>query len=549
MKLKRFFALILVVVMCFTLASCQSKENDTSDTKETTKKTEETTEDVVATCSTSGNKELTLSLVEYNYYYISLYNQAASVSQQYDSQYGAGAGAMYYFDTTVDPAEQEYTGDDASEQIKTWADFFKYSAPERAFLIKELYKASQTDKEFKLTAERQAEIDTTIDSTMQTLSERAKEANYSLDNYVAKVCGEGLTAETYKELLRKDTIAEEYLSWYQTKIANDISDEKVNEYYNEHKDDFDLLTLRFFKISYAKVEEGVSSDPVYTKEQAKKRAEEFKAKATTEAEFIKASQEFAPPSLAEQYKDETTTLDKTVTKTSAKQLSEDFATWAFDASRKSDDVAVFDFADMEAYCVVLIVETAHKDTSVTSADVRHLLVQVDTSTTDKNGATVNLKDEEIKKNWADAKVEADKLLKEWKDNGATEDEFIKLVKEHTDDTASAETGGLYENVNATSNYVPEFLEWSLAPHKKGDAEIVKTDYGYHIMYYVGGDTTPKWISDVKNAIVNEKYNEFFDELYENVSEAIERDEELIDEAAEKLEKLISSNIERQNSEF
>ncbi len=499
-----------------------------------------------ATYTTTNNVEEEISVAEYNYYYMALYNQAVSVSQEYDSQYGTGAGAMYYFDTTVDPAEQEYTGDDVSDKIKTWADFFKYSAPERAFLIKELYNASQSEEAkksgFQITAEEQVEMDDAIKSRMDTLQENAKSGNYSLDNYIARVCGEGLTAELYEELLRRDTIAEYYLSWYQTKLTNDISDETVNTYYNEHKDDFDLLTLRFFKVSYAEVEEGVSDDPVYTKEQAKARAEQFKAKVTTEEEFVKTAKEFAPPSLASQYESDSSTLDKTVTKTSAKQLSTDFATWAFDATRKPTDISVFDFADMEAYCVVMIVETAHKDVSAASADVRHLLVQVDTTTTDASGGSVSLKEDELEKNWADAKVEAEKLLKQWKDNGATEEKFIELVKANTDDTASAETGGLYEDITSTSSYVPEFLEWSLKPHKKGDTEIVKTDYGYHIMYYVGGDQTPKWESDVKAAISSTSYNEYFDGIYEKVSSSVQRNNRTINWAAERIEEIIVSSI-------
>jgi hypothetical protein len=567
MKLKKMLAFLLMLAMCLTFASCQKKsdedtgkenpekqeqkadKNEDEDTgKENPEKQEknedEEAKDALAAYTMKNGKKAYLSLAEYSYYYMSLYNQAASVSQQYDSQYGQGAGAMYYFDTTVDPAEQEYTGDDASEQIKTWADFFRYSAPERAFLIEELYAASQADKNYKLTKEELTEINNNIRAIMKQLKNTADILNYSLDEYIEKTYCEGLNAKKYEELLRRDIIAEEYLSWYQTKLANDVSDTEIEKYYNEHKDDFDLLTIRFFKVSYA--ENNSSSDPVYTKEQAKKRAEKFKSKVTTEKEFIEAAKEFAPPSLANEYKNESATLDKAVTKTAAKQLSDDFVTWAFDTSRKSNDIKVFDFADMEAYCIVLLVETAHKDTSVTSADVRHLLVQVDTSTTDKDGATVTLKDEDIKKNWADAKVEAEKLLKEWKDNGATEDEFVRLVKEHTDDTASAETGGLYVDINATSNYVPEFLEWSLTPHKSGDTGIIKTDYGYHIMYYVGGDNMGKWESDIRNALSESAYNDYFDTLYENVSNSIKRNDNLIDEAVENLENQISSLINSTN---
>lgn len=83
-------------------------------------------------------------------------------------------------------------------------------------------------------------------------------------------------------------------------------------------------------------------------------------------------------------------------------------------------------------------------------------------------------------------AEAEALLKQWQEGDATEDSFAALVKEKTDDTASAETGGLYEHLHAGASYVPEFLNWAIdASREVGDVEIVETEYGYHIMYFVG----------------------------------------------------------------
>lgn len=499
-----------------------------------------------ATYVSDDKTEYDISIAEFNYYYIALYNQAASVSQQYDSEYGQGAGAQYYFDTTVSPSEQEYIGEDVPESVVTWADFFRYSAPIRATLIKELYAEATSEQAkkdgFEITDEQKREMNETIESTISQLAENAKTSNYSLNNYIAKVCGQGVTEELYRELLERDTVAEYYLTWYETKLQNDISDEDIENYYNEHKADFDRISLRFFKVSYAKATDATSKDPVYTKEEAQKRADKFLAEVKSEADFIAAAKEYAAPSVAESFKNDDATLDETVTKTAATQLSEEFAEWAFDGTRKANDVKVFDFADQEAYCVVYIVETAHRDTSVTSADVCHLLKQAETSTTNAEGATVELSEDEQKENFANAKAEADKLLKEWKDGDATLESFKALVKEHTDDTASAETGGLYEDINAESSYVPEFLEWSLADHKKGDTGIVKTDYGYHIMYYVGGDTTPRWKSDVKTAISTNAYNEYFDALYLKITESVQINDTLADWAADRLERMIDNNI-------
>ena len=47
-----------------------------------------------------GDEKLTVA--EYNYYFMGLYNQAVSISQQYDQQY-SGFGSQY-FDTTISPS-------------------------------------------------------------------------------------------------------------------------------------------------------------------------------------------------------------------------------------------------------------------------------------------------------------------------------------------------------------------------------------------------------------------------------------------------------------
>jgi hypothetical protein len=115
------------------------------------------------------------------------------------------------------------------------------------------------------------------------------------------------------------------------------------------------------------------------------------------------------------------------------------------------------------------------------ANVRHLLVEFEGGTVDSAGGTVYTDADK-----AATKVEAERLLQLWKDGAATEESFAALVKEHTDDLGSGDTGGLFENIHPKSPYVEAFLQWSIDPARKvGDVGIVETEYGYHIMYFVG----------------------------------------------------------------
>lgn len=125
--------------------------------------------------------------------------------------------------------------------------------------------------------------------------------------------------------------------------------------------------------------------------------------------------------------------------------------------------------------------------------VRHILICPEGGTKSEDGKTTIYSDAE----WAAALTEAEKVLKEWKDGEATEVTFSALVKKYTDDEASASTGGLYENVANNNQYVPEFQNWAIDPVRKtGDTEIVKTSYGYHIMYFVSGEQEYMYYSRV-----------------------------------------------------
>ena len=66
----------------------------------------------------------------------------------------------------------------------------------------------------------------------------------------------------------------------------------------------------------------------------------------------------------------------------------------------------------------------------------------------------------------------------------TEEAVSALSKEYNEDGGSKENGGLYEGVDK-GKMVPEFENWLFDTDRVvGDVDIVKTTYGYHIMYFV-----------------------------------------------------------------
>ena len=127
-------------------------------------------------------------------------------------------------------------------------------------------------------------------------------------------------------------------------------------------------------------------------------------------------------------------------------------------------------------------------------DVRHILV------TPEGG------DAATEEQWAAAEKEANNILNEWLTKHPDEDGFAVLAEAYTDDPGSASNGGLYEDVYV-GQMVPEFENWCFdASRQTGDYGIVKTTYGYHIMYFVGSDYV--WYATAEADMLVEKGNEF-----------------------------------------
>ena len=139
-------------------------------------------------------------------------------------------------------------------------------------------------------------------------------------------------------------------------------------------------------------------------------------------------------------------------------------------------------------------------------DVRHVLLVPEGGTTDGTTGETTYTDAE----WDACKQAAEKLLKEWKAGEATEESFATMANEHSKDPGSNTTGGLYEGIMQDSPYVEPFLNWCMdSKNKKGDTGLVKTEYGYHIMYmsassdYWAYEATMAYISDVTEKMLNE----------------------------------------------
>ena len=104
--------------------------------------------------------------------------------------------------------------------------------------------------------------------------------------------------------------------------------------------------------------------------------------------------------------------------------------------------------------------------------------------------------------WTAAEQKAQSLLDEWKAGEHTEDSFALMATENSADTGSASNGGLYEEVYP-GQMVDAFDAWCFdAARQPGDTGIVKTEYGYHVMYFSSVCEHPYWYVRAESDYLN-----------------------------------------------
>ena len=173
------------------------------------------------------------------------------------------------------------------------------------------------------------------------------------------------------------------------------------------------------------------------------------------------------------------------------------AEWLFDDARKAGDAAVLE--NGSNYAVVVFHDRFREEYD--TIDIRHILIAPEAGTLASTDEGYAEEQEQLK---ADAHAKAEELLAQWTEGEATEDSFAQLAKENSADSNAAQ-GGIYEMV-APGDMVESFNDWCFADGRKaGDTGVVDTDFGSHVMYFVGTNL-PKWEADATVVLSNEAYS-------------------------------------------
>ena len=333
----------------------------------------------------------------------------------------------------------------------------------------------------------------------------------NLDKYLKAMYGPGSSEKSYTEYSNRSALASSYYNAHNESLT--YTAENIDAYEADKVTDYNSYDYAYYYVNYTKfLPKLESTDASYTDEQHAAAREE--AKATAEALLKATSAEELDKAIAalEINKDSTSAASTKNSGTLGSAVASTYAEWITDASRKENDIEMFTYettttdadgketSSVSGYYVVLF--QGMTDNTRPVGNVRHLLVKFADNATDEQKA--------------EAKTEAEGYLATWEAGAKTEESFIELVKEHSDDSSASE-GGLFEDITPKSSYVTSFLNWSIDESRKvGDIEVIESEYGYHVMYYVGASE----LNYRDTMISDDMRAEDLEEWYKGITDAV-----------------------------
>lgn len=437
-----------------------------------------------------------VTIAEYEYYYMRAYNQVRYQAQYYQYYYQTSNG----YDLSLSPEEQTQTTQDSDGNEVTWAEKLHEDTLEIIQLHKAYYNEA-LKKGLKLTKADEANIDKQIDS-LRKEAESAGSSNtssenkvtYSLNAYLRKVYGGSINERFLRKQLKIQILAQKYITQRTAEIAKTYDQKDIDAEYKKDTATYDFVTFRAYTFNKTELtkEDNETDDALKARQtkanaEVKKNANDFYNAVTNEATFTAKAKELNKDT-ANYNVDEDTKFSMLKSKIQS-SFSEDAAKWLFDSSTKEGSKKLFSDEENGKYIVVLAVKKPHQEKTVTA---RHILFStIDQSTNNE------LSEEEIAKK----KTEAEDVLKKFNEGDKSEDSFAALANEYTEDTDTS-NGGLYEHIYP-GQMVTEFNDWCFnANRKPGDVEIVKTQFGYHIIYFVANDGTDYYDSTIRTSKAN-----------------------------------------------
>lgn len=460
--MKKILAMLLAAMLVLSFAGCSG---------------EKATEEKSPVALKIGNTEFTVEDV--NYMYVSSFTD---IYNYYASYYGD------YLSNILDinvPLEEQM-----ADETTTWHDYILNYSLGTLTTYTGIYEEAK-ENGFVLPEDYQTDVDT----LEEQLSEIAASNGMTDEEYLHYMYGGSVSIDCLKKMTEFNYTVAAYAEAYGEEV--EITEEDILAYYEANKKDIDTVSMHYFFVSPYSDEEGSE----YTSEMAKADAEALTATTTAE-EFEALAYELADETRKAAYDNGESTF---ITGMAYSSVGiEEVAEWLFDEARVAGETYCYHDETNKNYLVVRFEE--RNDPDYDYVDVRHILIAPE------KGEDGKMSDEA----WAAAEAKATEVYNGYLAGEMTEEAFGELAKEHSADGSAAQ-GGLYKNVRK-GQMVQNFNDWCYDEARvSGDTGIVKTPYGFHIMYFVGiGDNN--LVATIEPTLKNERLDLWVMECAEGLTE-------------------------------
>jgi hypothetical protein len=387
----------------------------------------------------------------------------------------------------------------------TWAQYFEEEAI--TWLMEIVAQSEAARREgVKLTDEDLEMLDAAVEYLVYVAGENGQSPDRFLrDNY-----GRGMSLDRYRSILERMLLSDMYEK--HTIEMFGFTDDDFEAFYTANRVSYDFLDYHIFALSGLpadlndREQEYTEEELEAFREEQKRRAEEMRSRVTTSDAFFALSLEYTDTEEETDHDDhdghdhdddddeepEDTTLK---IKQAAGSLNEVISDYLLDDSRRAGDTAVIE--DEDEFLVLLFLDRYRDESPFTEEEVI---------------------------------ARAESIYAEWLAGDADEDSFAELARRHSAD-GNSDRGGIYVGVRQGQMVAP-FNDWIFDEERQpGDSGIVETQFGQHIMYFIGvseEDLTTVdirhiliqaggWKAAVKAAMDKEFYEDHRDDLLDELS--------------------------------
>lgn len=412
----------------------------------------------------------------YNYYFALYYNNLQSTVSSY-KQYGIDldeANMNVDFDKKL--SEQTRTEDG---KTTTWLEYVQEQVEDS---IKDTYASyykavkENKGKDPEITDDQKKEIK----EALKNYKESAHKYGYTVSGYIEAAMGHGVTKDVFVREATISYIAENYDSDHKNDSdSKTYTDKELNAYKKKNESKLQSVDIKMFECD--------------SEDDAKAFKKALKADGSNFAALASKYSSDDFDKKANKNSQETTYND--MTRSTMEGLSVAISTadddkkypgldWLYSSDRKAGDVR------QDSTTVVYVVKPVYMSDAKT-VNVRHILIAPESSKSSDDSSSSKSAKDCTDKEWAAAEKKAKSILAKYNSGDKTSKSFAKLAKSNSSD-GNASDGGLYENI-IPNQMVPTFNAWCFdSSRKAGDVGIVKTEYGYHIMYFEGKNDQAVW---------------------------------------------------------